>query len=450
MPAHTAPPPQMALISPCGWGNLGDGAIVESLIHGVRSRVPGVRILGFTLNPADTMQRHGIDAFTISAVSLPFYPIVEPSPSSSPEPEMEPPQSAARTGQGGLARALGKLPIRGRLRTWLAGAVRLTREPRHLRRSVERFQGTHSLVVAGGGQLDGVWGGALGHPYALWRWAHIARASGARFVVASVGTGTLGMASRALVLRALRLADYRSYRDEVSRAMLRVPDLTADDPIVPDLAYGLPVTVRPAARGARLTVGLSPMNYRHPSHWPERDRQAYQQHIRSFASLAARILAAGHEVIVYLTDCDQPAARDMVGALGQVGGEGRSRLRVAETDTLQGLVDVLQRLDVAVAARLHGVILPQVVERPVLAVSHERKVRTLMTDMGLERFCIDIADADSATVFARLEQLIAERDAVREKVVHHVADCRRRVEAQFDLLFSREAMRSQRSAGRLP
>ena len=35
------------------------------------------------------------------------------------------------------------------------------------------------LVVAGGGQLDEEWGGSWGHPYALMKWAVLARVAGA-------------------------------------------------------------------------------------------------------------------------------------------------------------------------------------------------------------------------------------------------------------------------------
>ena len=46
------------------------------------------------------------------------------------------------------------------------------------------------VVAAGGGQLDDFWGGALAHPYTLWRFGGMARAVGARFVLLrGVGTG---------------------------------------------------------------------------------------------------------------------------------------------------------------------------------------------------------------------------------------------------------------------
>src|SRR5689334_11130924 len=69
---------RVAFVSPSGLGNLGDAAIIESFLAGLRRRKPGVEIVGFTLNPADTRIRHGVDATTCGAFSLPHYTIRRP------------------------------------------------------------------------------------------------------------------------------------------------------------------------------------------------------------------------------------------------------------------------------------------------------------------------------------------------------------------------------------
>src|SRR5690349_3645743 len=63
----------VALVSPCGWGNFGDAAIVDSVIHAVRTRLPGAPIVALTLNPEDTVARHHVPAFTCSGFSRPNY-----------------------------------------------------------------------------------------------------------------------------------------------------------------------------------------------------------------------------------------------------------------------------------------------------------------------------------------------------------------------------------------
>src|SRR5215475_1124500 len=48
-----------------GTGNLGDEAILEAAIQGVRGRCPQAELCGFSINPDDTRSRHGIPAFPI-------------------------------------------------------------------------------------------------------------------------------------------------------------------------------------------------------------------------------------------------------------------------------------------------------------------------------------------------------------------------------------------------
>ena len=71
----TVRPVRVAFVSPSGLGNLGDAAIIESFLAGLRRRRPGAEIVGFTLNPADTHVRHGVEAYTCGAFSLPHYTI---------------------------------------------------------------------------------------------------------------------------------------------------------------------------------------------------------------------------------------------------------------------------------------------------------------------------------------------------------------------------------------
>jgi polysaccharide pyruvyl transferase WcaK-like protein len=436
--------PTIGLLSPCGWGDLGNFAIIDSLIHGIRERMPGARFVGFTLNPDDTAHRHDIEAHTCAAYSLPFYPVREPGPIDGPAGG-DGRSESRRTGLLSAAAnrfrsALRRMPVHGALRTWAIAPFRLIHEPGHFARSRERLRGASALVVAGGGQLDAAWGGVLGHPYTLWRWGRLARSVGATYVFASVGTGSVPGISRHVILRALGLAAYRSYRDERSRELLRASDMTARDRIVPDLAYALPFEPTPPPRGGHLIIGLSPMNYKLNGRWPKPDGAQYRRHISSFARLGAHALADGHEVVVFVTDDDGPAIDDTMNALRDLAPEAISRVRYVPTPTVQALLGVLSSLDVAAVARLHGVVLSHVANRPVLAVAHERKVRTLMHEMGQSNFCFDISDFDPAKGYQQLLLMMAERDKVTDQIARAVAENRTRVLEQYDRLFGRSGL----------
>jgi polysaccharide pyruvyl transferase WcaK-like protein len=424
---------RVAFVSPSGLGNLGDAAIIESFLAGLRRRSPGVEIVGFTLNPADTRVRHGVEASVCGAFSLPHYTVRRAPRGGVDEGTSGEPRRRARWRRAVAAVAALPGARQGRRVATMAVA-----EVRHRREVASRLVGVDRVVVCGGGQLDEFWGGPLGHPYTLYGFSHAARRAGARFDVLSVGTGTLATAlGRRLVRRALTGASYRSFRDERSRELAMVAGATAEDPIVPDLAYGLPLPPAPRAQPGRRQIGVAPMCYADPRVWPRPDAARYARHLQTMAAIAARAVRDGHEVALFGTDRPDaaPVAECHALAADQLLGDERARLRVVALDDVGALMALLATFDAVVAARFHGVLLAHVVGCPVLAVSHERKVATLMSELGHEAYCAPIDEVDPVAASATLDQLLAGRAAIGAQIRGAAAEYRRRVDAQYDAVF---------------
>jgi polysaccharide pyruvyl transferase WcaK-like protein len=443
----TVRPLRVAFVSPSGLGNLGDAAIIDSFLAGLRRRRPGAEIVGFTLNPADTQVRHGVDASTCGAFSLPHYTV------------RRTPRSAAPEGDGGIGADIGaddgadgaddeRAPRMRQLRRAVAaipGARQGRRavamavaELRHQREVAARLVGFDHVVVSGGGQLDEFWGGPFGHPYTLYRFSRAARRAGARFDILSVGTGTLSTAlGRRFVRRALAAASYRSFRDARSRELAAVAGADATDPVVPDLAYGLPLSGDAPPPRARRLIGIAPMCYADPRVWPKPDAARYADHLASLAAIAARAVRDGHEVAMFGTDRPDRAPVDEchARAAGQLTGDERARLWVNPVESVAALMPLLAACDAVVAARFHGVLLAHVVGCPVIAVSHERKVATLMSEIGHEAYCFPIDGLDPAAASAALARVLAQRGTVSAHIREVAADYRRRVDAQCDAVF---------------
>jgi polysaccharide pyruvyl transferase WcaK-like protein len=431
-------PVRVAFVSPSGLGNLGDAAIIESFLAGLRRRLPGAEIVGFTLNPADTQVRHGVDATTCGAFSLPHYTIRRAPPPAGDAGDREAPDApGAPARPSRLRRVVAALPGARPGRRAVAMAVA---ELRHRREVAARLAGFDHVVVSGGGQLDEFWGGPFGHPYTLYRFAGAARRAGARLAILSVGTGTLATPlGRRFVRRALEAASYRSFRDARSRELAGPAGAQPGDPIVPDLAYGLPVmwpAPAPAPHGRR-RIGVAPMCYADPRVWPRPDAARYAHHLASMAAIAVRAVQGGHEVAMFGTDRPDaaPVAECHAIAAGQLTGDQRARLQIAPVEDVTALMALLATCHAVAAARFHGVLLAHVVGCPVLAVSHERKVATLMSELGHDAYCLPIDELAPGTADAALSELLARRDALAAQIRAAAADYRRRVDAQHDAVF---------------
>ncbi len=430
---------RVALISPYGGGNLGDAAILESSIRAIRRRHPRGELFGLTLNPAATTERHGIAAYPCTGLRLRHYRASAArsagGPTSNTEDAAHSPSPLAALKRA--ARAVPGLQEARSLGRNVAGDLR------HRLRGLKWLSGCGVVMVAGGGQVDDYWGGAFGHPYALWEWSSLSRLAGARFVLASVGVGTLQTPlARTFIRRALRAADYCSFRDAGSLSMASFTGVSAV--VVPDLAYDLPwrevigTAPTPArAQGRPPRVALSPMSYGAPDLWPEVAPAKYERHLATVVELAARMLEAGWEVVLVHSDSnDRVPVREVASRLAsRVGPEQRARLETPVTDRLPDFLRALESVDFTVAARLHGVILSQVVGRPVLALSYERKVATVMREMDHMEYCLELETMDPTEAFAKLEGIRGNAQALRADLESKVAFRRSGVEAQWDRLF---------------
>ena len=405
---------RFVLVTPSGHGNLGDAAIQDTVIAQLRARFPSAAIVVASLNPEDTERRHGVQAFPLVPYSRPWFALHRGGPAGA-ERDSWP------------ARVARALPPLG----W---AARLRAQVRHAHAAFNLLRGTTALIVSGGGQLDEFWGGPWGQPWTLYKWATLARLRGARVLVLSTGLGTLQTRlARSLARRAMTLAHYRSYRDPGSRALMRAAGLEADDPVVPDLAYGLPLpemTTPPGTSGT-LTVGVSPIVYCDPRNWPRQDAAVFEAYVRRLEGVIAWLRQAGHRVVLLSSNrSDGRLAQEIFDRVRDVSAPGPVEL--AETGEVKSFLCVAGRMDVLVASRLHGILLAHLMGTPVIALSHDRKVDEHMREMGRDDSRLEIERFEPAQFERAFRDTTASASRVRAAITERVAALRRQVLDQFE------------------
>jgi len=431
--------PAVGLLTPYTGGNLGDTAIQEAVIQGLRRRWPQAELVGITLTPERTEEVHGIPCIALSGLKRPRRSRPEPV---GPQRTVE--QLKERFRSHRVAFALARAAYR------LAGsAMRLVRlSLRDFGHTLEVWKAARSLdivVVSGGGQLDEYWGGPWGQPYALFKWATLTRVAGGRLVFLSVGTHALeSRLSRWFVRRALQRSDYRSFRDAVSKRLAQDLGARASDPVVPDLAFSFrDTTPRSAGGGQETVIGVSPIAYLSPRSWPRHDDVAYRRHIGALSDFVAEAVNAGCRVSLFTSDeCDLEALDGLRGELERRLGHSivRSRIASVSTSSLRLLLDVIHGSDCVVASRLHGIILSHLLLVPALALSYDRKVDTYMADLGMQEFRLDIQGFAGGDVTERLRRLLANKQRVRTTLRKLVEQSREELDSQYDRVFGKTAV----------
>jgi polysaccharide pyruvyl transferase WcaK-like protein len=415
-------PAKIAILHHTGGGNLGDDAIMDVVIHNIRSRWPDAEIAAFSMNPGDTGSRHGIPSFAIR-------------------------RHTWGIGYASRENAKTEKTKRGP-GNWLATtrnpAIRLPRnifrELAFLATSFQKLRPFDMLIVSGGGQLterSGPWG----FPYAILIWVLMAKLAGVRRVFLNVGAGPLRHPlSRFFVRRSLYAANYVSFRDEPSQALARQIGFTGKSQVFPDNVYSLDVSLPSAPPDTRNgpVVGLAPMPWPFcdPREYTGENLQAlYDEYLAKFATFASSLVRYSCSLELFGSDAgaDPAAIEDLRRVLRTQ--QDIDTPPYEPVDSVDGLLSRMAAMDYIVTCRFHGVVLAHILNKPVLAISHHPKVTDLMAALGLSQYCVDIRTFDPDRLADAFASLVDHTREVKISMAASLAAYRAQAGAQFDLLF---------------
>ncbi len=394
-----------------------------------------MEIVGFTMNPDDTQKRHGIRSYAIRRQRWTF------GHGSGP---------GEATAKDKLKRIARKNRVVFGLFHMINGAV--IRAPRaffqevvFLLRSFQVVKSLDQLVINGGGQLT-EWGGPWGFPYTIFKWILLARLARVRRVFLNVGAGPLTQPlSKFFVKHALRLADDVSFRDEESRTLVRKIGFGGSCRVFPDSAYSLgspmPNTSDGFRRSDRRRIGIAPMPYCDPRAFPKKDQAVYDEFIRKLGLFGARLAESGYGVALFgtATGADPLTIHDLESILRNESGivDGSSSIMNESVGTLDELLARISLMECVVTCRFHGIVFAHMLNKPVLALSHHPKMTTLMNDIGLGKYCIDIRTFDLETLWKTFAALVRDADEIKERMAQKLACYREALSTQMDELFPR-------------
>lgn len=414
---------KIGLLNHMGGGNLGDDATQDAVIQNIRSRWPESVIFGFSMNPADTQTRHGIPSYPIRTET--WYVDVRPAHSGV-------------TLKTKVKVALSKY-------RFLAPLISLFRELRFIAKSFWIIRSFDLLIISGGGQLLDAWGGPWKFPYTVFKWTLLAKLSHAKCYFLNVGAGPLDHPmGKWFIKSALRVSDYISFRDENSRVLVQKIGFRGEGQISADCVYALDSSARrphsTAPRGEPI-VGLSPMAYCDPRVYWQKDQAVYQGFIRNLASFGSWLSENHYFLSLFSTDIsfDSQTIEDLKTALAAGNGNlPPHRVEHPRIAAIGELLSQMRSMDYIVTCRFHGVVFAHLLNKPVLALSHHPKVSTLMNDLGMARYCVDIRKCDVNLLKETFLALVRNRDEIRSQMAEKLACYRQSLSIQFDQLFPQE------------
>lgn len=392
--------PRIAVFGPYSSKNLGDTAIQMAVMSNLRARCPTVEFIGICHSAEDTLRTHGILA----------YPLSGDSPEMLASLRKRTPSMLGR-----LSRQLGRVLNIYRI----AGSVDL-------------------LLISGSGQLDDHWGGPWANPYAMLVWSALVRLRGGRVAILGIGLDQLSTRlGRAFCLAAIRLAEYRRYRDQGTLAYLEATGLKCAGQVCPDLAFSLPEVLLMGARARRQSasvVMICPISDRA---WSRQPGQGYREYLETIVELCCELVREGRVVRLANSqlDLDGPLIHLLAADLRERLGPA-SPIEVWEAKTVAEYVNFARQADLVIASRLHAVILALVAGTPVVAVSYARKVRQLMIDAGWGAHCVEISRVTVGDLKRLADDVLSRGDECRELIAGRNRAMRAALDSEYDDVLS--------------
>jgi len=334
-------------------------------------------------------------------------------------------------------------PDNGLLRTFDRLLLTLPRRMASLVHAVGRARKLDALVVPGTGILDDFGGSPFGMPLALLAWCLVARLSGTWVAFVSIGAGPIhNPISRWLMRSAVALADYRSYRDTVSKTFMQSIGFDArEDAVYPDIAFKLPSPASPRRRprDGRLVVGVGVMTYFGWRNDATRGAAIYQTYLAKLTSFVLWLLDRGAAVRILMGDTnDQRAVNDLLANVAIAKPAlPDDRFVFEPMSSLHDLMRQIAETDVVVATRYHNVVCALKLGKPTVSIGYADKNDVLMAEMGLGRFCQHIERLSLDRLIEQFSELLAQRPGYERGISEANLACQQRLEHQDRLLAAR-------------
>ncbi|PXF56313.1 MAG: hypothetical protein C4B58_13880 [Deltaproteobacteria bacterium] len=436
------------------WGhyhaaNLGDNLVVTALIQNIRARCPEAEIIGFSQNPMDTRERHGIPAFPLRWSTR--------ERKADATRADTPGESDGKGWRAPLKSTLKQFPrlfsLLKSLREWFRAVAAIVNEPLFLWKSYRRLHGLDLVIVAGSNPLLD-WGTPWSHSYTTFKWAMLARAAGVKFALLSVGAGPISFKlSRFFLRSALRSAHYLSFRDGYSARLVRKRlGLSGSFPVFADMAFSLDFDSalremeEPEKLPGRAVVGLNLVPFFDDRYWFKGDSAKYRQYLRRLGGFVKWLLDGDYAVVLLYSQlsADPLVNKDFRQILAEdFGVELAERVVEARIDNLEDLVAQIRRCDYIVAGRFHCVLLPFMLGRLSIGLAYHPKTRELLSYLGQPDYAFDIEDFRSESLIDLFRKLERDSSQIRADISTKLPEMSRSLAGQYDQLLGAAPIESE-------
>jgi polysaccharide pyruvyl transferase WcaK-like protein len=421
---------KIALLHQLGGLNHGNNACLSAIMRNITSRWPNAQIYGLTDDPDDTQKRHGIPSYAIRQQARSAGDNFARSQASFLE------KTKALVGKYGLIVRL----LRAINTTTIKVPRAYVREVAFLAKSFLIIRSFDLLVIGTGGQaIEGMFG-SQDFPFAIFKWVLIARMARVKCIVLNVDADTsMRSMSKILFRGVLFFADYVAFRDPVSKALAVNLGFHGRAYEFPDSTYSLDIPVSESDKIAKQNgaiVGLAPMSFEDSRSLSRQEHDLYNSYIQQLIEFGAWLVHNHRYPTLFCTHISaDPRLIEALERAFETRNDTADSVRRVHQSTHAELLSNMSGMDYVVTSRYYGVVFAHLLNIPVIAISSNPKVKLLMRDLGLSKYCLDIWECDVNALQAAFSALVSDRKDIKSHMTQRLEYYRSQLSRQFDELF---------------
>ncbi len=368
---------KVAISGAYGVPNIGDEALLFSIISVFRSLIPNISFTVLSSDPEHTEKHHGV-----KAVHREFDPTL-------------------------------LVLVKGKARTAFLTVAR-----------------SDMLVIGGGTQLyeESIppLRQIVRHWLALVAWAKLLRK---RVVFYAVGVDPIRTKwKRQMIKLIVNRADLITVRDEESRDELMRIGVTKPIEVVADSCFGLqPISSdklsvifdKEHIRKTDLLIGVNLRGrpFPHPDlNWRSKPEQLDEFKLY-WAQVCDSLIERFNAFLVFLP-MEFPADVDLAKDVTKIMKQKNGCRVIADYYSPEEVLSIIGEMQLMIGMRLHSLIFATVMDVPSIAIDYGYKVKYFMKQAGQEKYTLDVTDRNADYLLNLVQELISNKESIKTQLKH--------------------------------
>ncbi len=273
-----------------------------------------------------------------------------------------------------------------------------------------------------------------GVPYSLLLLSAAGRLTRTKVALVSVGATPIKQrATRWFFNSAARLASYRSYRDPGSKQAMTDRGIdTGNDPVYPDLVFGLPALTTEPGDPQIVVVGV--MSYYGTNDHRKQAGQIHSDYVTGMQRFVRWLVEDGRRVRLTVGDTSDAEVVDAILADVRSYASDPDTVTAEPVTSFADLMQAMAPAGSVVAVRYHNVMCGLKLGKPVISLGYSGKNTSLMADMQMSEFSQLAHSLDVDLLIKQFTELEARSAELRKTIMGRNEANARLLDEQFALL----------------